>query len=109
MGNRALAALAVLTLLAGCFGYNKSAKRWSYVGNTVLILGGAGAITADVMSEETQPDLDRDGMADCEEMNRRCPYQSPVGGMMVAGVMLVAAGIIGIVINATRPEVKTSR
>ena len=109
MGTRAPAALVLLALLAGCFGYNKSAKRWAYVGNTVLILGGAGAITADVLSEETQPDLDRNGMADCEETNRRCPYQSPLGGMMVAGIVLVTAGVIGIVLNATRPEVKMSR
>src|SRR5213078_4192689 len=39
--SRALAALmACALLLGGCFGYNKSAKRWAYVGDTVLLLGG---------------------------------------------------------------------
>lgn len=102
--RRSLAALAVLALglglgTTGCFGYNKSAKRWAYVGDTVLILGGGGAIAADVLTRTEPPAC----------MGRDCPYESPVSGAIVAGTMLVTAGLVGMVINATRPNVKTSR
>jgi hypothetical protein len=94
-----LAACAICLGLSGCFGYNKSAKRWAYVGDTVLILGGGGAISADVLTRaEPEP---------CT--GRACPYESPVSGAIVAGTMLVTAGLVGILINATRPNVKTSR
>jgi quinol-cytochrome oxidoreductase complex cytochrome b subunit len=93
----AWALIASITLLTGCFGYNQPAKRWAYVGNTVLILGGGGAIAADVTST-TEP---------CTGDN--CPYQSPIHGAMVAGVVLVTAGLFGILFNATRSNVKTSR
>src|SRR6476469_7799414 len=96
---RAVALLAILALLPGCFGYNSGAKKWSYVGNTVLIVGGGGAIAGDILrSPEPCP---------TESMNG-C-YNPKVGGGMVAGVMLVTAGLIGIVINATRPNLKSSR
>jgi hypothetical protein len=95
----ALAALGLVFGTAGCFGYNKSAKRWSYVGDTVLILGGGGAIAADVLTKTEAPPC----------MGSACPYESPITGAMVAGSMLVTAGLVGIVINATRPNVKTSR
>ncbi|MGE5182951.1 MAG: hypothetical protein ACM31C_12850 [Acidobacteriota bacterium] len=94
---KAIALVASLTLVAGCFGYNSSAKKWAYVGNTVLIAGGGGAIGWDLAT--------RPGM--CTGNN--CPYQAPVGGGVVAGAVLVTAGLIGIIYNATRPEVKTSR
>ncbi len=97
----ALAVLAVLSLgLTGCFGYNKSAKRWAYVGDTVLILGGGGAIAADVLT--------KDEPAPCMP-GTMCPYESPISGAMIAGAMLVTAGLVGILVNATRPNVKTSR
>jgi hypothetical protein len=101
--RRSLAALAVLSLglgLTGCFGYNKSAKRWAYVGDTVLILGGGGMIAADVLT--------KDEPAPCKA-GTMCPYESPISGAIVAGAMLVAAGLVGIIVNATRPDVKTSR
>lgn len=101
--RRSSAILAVLVSLAfgasGCFGYNKSAKRWSYVGDSVLILGGGGAIAGDLLTKETQPPC----------MGRDCPYEKPFSGALVAGAILVTAGIFGIVLNATRPTVKTSR
>jgi hypothetical protein len=99
----ALALLASTTLLTslgslgGCFGYNKSAKRWAYVGDTVLIGGGGAAIAVDVTSQD----------APCVGDN--CPYRSPIHGVLVAGVVLVAAGLCGILFNATRTNVKTSR
>ena len=97
----ALAAIAALALgSTGCFGYNKSAKRWAYAGDTVLILGGGGAIAADVLTKDDPP-LCRPG--------NMCPYDSPVNGAMVAGTLLVTAGIVGLIVNATRPNVKTSR
>jgi hypothetical protein len=92
------ALLAILALAPGCFGYNSSAKKWSYVGNTVLILGGGGAIAADVL---TKPEP-------C--MGIGCPtYEPPLSGGVIADAILATAGLIGIVINATRPTVKTSR
>jgi hypothetical protein len=93
----AVALIASITLLAGCFGYNKSAKRWAYVGDSVLILGGGAAIAIDVTSKETP----------C--MGDNCPYKSPIHGALVAGVVLAAAGVFGILFNATRTNVKTSR
>jgi hypothetical protein len=93
----ALALVASITLLSGCFGYNRSAKRWAYVGDTVLVLGGGGAIALDVTSKD----------APCTGDN--CLYRSQIHGEMVVGAMLVAAGLAGFVINATRDNVKTSR
>jgi hypothetical protein len=98
--NRAIAVLATVTLLSGCFGYNRSAKRWSYVGDTVLLLAGGAAIAVDV-TNKPQACMDTTTMP--------CPYESPVGGAMVAGVVLAAAGLFGMIFNATRPIVKTSR
>lgn len=99
--RRWLAALAVLALGGtGCFGYNKSAKRWSYVGDSVLILGGGGAAAADVLTKDEPPPCMAGVM---------CPYESPVSGVVVVGAMLVTAGLVGIILNATRPDVKTSR
>lgn len=95
---RAVALLVIVALVSGCFGYNPGAKKWAYVGNSVLIAGGGGAIAGDVL---TKPEP-------CAPTDNGC-YQPLVSGAMVAGVMLVTAGIVGIVINATRSEVKTSR
>lgn len=92
-----IASISLVAFLSGCFGYNKSAKRWAYVGDTVLVLGGGGAIAADVTSKE----------APCTGEN--CTYRSPIHGAMVAGVVLAAAGLFGILFNATRDNVKTSR
>jgi hypothetical protein len=97
----ALAAVIALgTPLTGCFGYNQSAKRWAYVGDAVLILGGGAAIAGDVTSKDARcmPDA----------MGNGCTYQSSIHGQVVAGVVLAVAGLAGIVINATRPDVKTS-
>lgn len=93
----ALALIASLALLTGCFGYNRPARRWAYVGDTVLILGGGGAIALDLTSKD-EP---------CVGDN--CPYESPFSGALVAGVVLAAAGLVGILLNATRTDVKTSR
>ena len=95
--SRVVALVACLALATGCFAYNSSAKKWAYVGDTVLILGGGGAIAADLLTHEM-----------CEGAN--CPsFEPPFGGGTVAGVMLVTAGMIGIIVNATRSDVKTSR
>jgi hypothetical protein len=94
---KSIAVLAAVTLLAGCFGYNSSAKKWAYVGDVVLIAGGGAAIGADLA---TRP-------GPCT--GNSCPYQAPIGGGVVVGSLLVAAGVIGIIYNATRPELKTSR
>jgi hypothetical protein len=93
----AVALIAMVALLTGCFAYNKPAKRWAYVGDGVLILGGGGAIALDVTSKD-EP---------CTGDN--CPYKSPIHGAMVAGVVLVTAGLFGILFNATRANVKTTR
>jgi len=96
--------LAVIAMVAiggtGCFGYNPSAKRWAYVGDTVLIAGGGGAIAAGFLTKgESEPCMP----------GVMCPYESPVPGAAVVGALLVTAGIVGIIVNATRPNVKTSR
>lgn len=92
-----VAIFALGTLATGCFGYNRSAKRWAYVGDTVLIIGGGGAVAADVVGGH---DKVGEGVAE---------YQPLFGGMAVVGALLVAGGIAGMVINATRPDVKLSR
>jgi hypothetical protein len=93
---RVVALVACAALLSGCFGYSPSAKKWAYVGDTVLILGGGGAIAADLLTHEP-----------CEGLN--CGFDPPFGGGTVAGVVLVTAGLVGLVFNATRTPVKTSR
>ena len=98
--NRAIASLATAALVSGCFGYNKSAKRWSYVGDTMLILGGGAVIALDLTSS-SQMCVSGPGMP--------CPYEAPLTGPLVAGIVLAAAGLFGMVFNATRPNVKTSR
>lgn len=99
--SRALAALmACALLLGGCFGYNRSAKRWSYVGDTILVLGGGGVIAADVLTKDK---------ACMETATMKCGYEPPFSGALVVGAVLVTAGIFGYIFNATRDTVKTSR
>lgn len=86
-----------VVLASGCWGYNSSAKRWAYVGDAILMLGGGGAIALDLTNP---PEA-------CSGPN--CPYDSPIRGGLVAGAVLVGAGVFGMLVNATRPEVKTSR
>ena len=95
---RVVSLVLCVALLAGCFGYNSSAKGWSYVGDAILIAGGAAAAAYDVT--ENKPMM-------CEGAG--CPYQSPVRGGTVVGALLIGAGLIGIIFNATRDTVKTSR
>lgn len=95
---RVVALVACAALATGCFGYNASAKKWAYVGDTVLVLGGAAAITTDVLTNEPP----------C--MGTGCPdFELPFGGATVAGAVLLTAGIVGMIVNATRSTVKTSR
>ncbi len=98
--NRLVGVLAALPLVTGCFGYNQSAKRWAYVGDSVLIAGGGAAIATDLLTR-AQPCMEPPAI--------HCTYESPVTGAMVAGSMLVIAGVVGMIVNATRPVVKTSR
>lgn len=95
--TRPVGKLALVALLSGCFGYNSSAKGWSYVGDSVLIAGGGAAIA-----------LGATDKTDCTATGASC-YDAPVSGTVVAGALLVTAGIVGIIVNATRAEVKTSR
>ena len=84
-------------LVPGCFGYTRSAKHLAYVADTVLILGGGAAIAVDETSKTTP----------CEGTG--CPTYTPsIGGLLVAGVMLATAGLVGIVFTATRPVAKSS-
>lgn len=80
----------------GCFGYDPGAKKWAYVGDSVLIAGGAAAIAADLAT--------RPGTCTAEGC-----YQPAIDGGLVAGAMLVASGVVGMIFNATRTPVKTSR
>lgn len=99
--TRLLALVVSVTLVTGCFGYNKSAKRWAYVGDTVLLLSGGGVIALDLTSS-SEPCMESQGTP-------RCRYEPPFSGMLVAGAVLAAAGLFGYVFNATRPYVKTTR
>ena len=98
--KRAIAALLCLALLAtGCFGYNKSAKRWSYVGDPCSCSrGGGGAIAADLLTKKP---------ACMETATLKCDV--PAAGLaarMVAGrAARSAAGLCSaIIFNATRDE-----
>jgi len=97
--TRGLAVLALVALASGCFGYNKSAKRWSYAGNTVLILGGGATIGVDFLTK-SDPAPAMPGVED--------KYERPFSGALVAGSMLVAAGLLGMILTATRPNVKST-
>ena len=98
MGKRAVALSLVLATTSGCFGYNSSAKGWSYLGDALLIAGGGAAIAAD---QATKPEA-------CTGPG--CPTYTPsIGGGLVVGAVLVAAGVFGMIFNATRDNVKTSR
>lgn len=83
-------------MLPACFGYNRSAKGWSYVGDSMLIAAGGATIAVDVTAKP--------GMA-CEGCDR---YTPPFSGYLVAGVVLAVAGLTGLVLNATRPNLKNS-
>ena len=98
IGKRAVALVACLALLAGCFGYNSSAKKWAYVGDSLFVVGGGAAVGWDLA---TRP-------GPCSGPN--CPiYTSKIDGGLVAGVLLLSAGVFGFLFNATRSNVKTSR
>jgi len=101
LGRGAVAVLAAVTLLTGCFGYTQSAKRWAYAGDAVLIAAGGATIALDLTSSETpcMPDA----------MNNGCSYRSSIHGALIAGAVLAAAGVFGLLFNATRDTVKTSR
>ena len=97
--SRIIALVAIIACASGCFGYNRSAKRWAYAGDTVLVVGGGGAIAADLfLTEDTS--CEGEGCAS---------FETPFSGVLVAGVILATAGLVGFLLNATRPEVKTSR
>jgi hypothetical protein len=93
----ALVAALSSAMLTGCFGYNSSAKGWAYAGDGVLIAGGGAALALGVTDKSS-----------CKETGASC-YDAPFNGATVAGALLVTAGIIGIIVNATRTEVKASR
>ena len=95
---RSVALVACAALVSGCFGYNSGAKKWAYVGDTMLVLGGAGAVTYDLVSKDEM----------CTGSGCST-FDPPFGGAMVAGAVLITAGVVGMIVNATRPTVKTSR
>lgn len=98
MGQRITALAIVLALLPACWGYNSSAKRWSYAGNAMLMAAGGGAIAADVTAT-AEP---------CAGTGCQT-YQPPFSGLLLAGALVAAAGFVGMLLTATRPEVKTTR
>ncbi len=98
--GKLIALITVVAFTTGCFGYNRSAKRWSYVGDTVLILGGGGMIALDVTAAKPEPGLTTTAAEQ---------YEPPFSGVLLAGVVLAAAGLFGMLFNATRPNVRTSR
>src|SRR5579883_1316596 len=96
-GATAIAAMIVLAASvpsAGCFGYTRGAKGWSYVGDTLLVAAGGVAIGLDPKAHPA-----------CE--NTGCqPYTPPLSTGIVAGAIAIGAGLVGIVLNATRPLAK---
>jgi hypothetical protein len=42
-------------------------------------------------------------------MGNGCTFQPSIHGAMIGGIVLAAAGLFGILFNATRDDVKTSR
>jgi hypothetical protein len=107
--ERWLVALLAVTLVvsseAGCIGYSRSAKRAAYVGNSLLIASGGGALALGVLTYERR---------DCGNRGASMPAMSggdpqcidrisPVSGFAVVGAALVVAGLVGIVMTATRP------
>ena len=97
--GKLIALITVVAFTTGCFGYIRSAKRWSYVGDTALILGGGGMIALDLTAAKPDPGL---------TMTAAEQYEPPFSGVLLAGVVLAAAGLFGILFNATRPIVKSS-
>jgi hypothetical protein len=81
----------------GCFGYNRSAKNAAYLGDSFLIVSGGSAIGAELLL----------GKDSCEGAGCTQPL-SPVTGPLVAGTMLVTAGIVGLLLNITRPLAKSA-
>ena len=107
--SRAVALIVALALFAsGCWGYNSSAKRGAYVLDTTMIAAGGGLIALGVLSPpRTCMDIEMDtGVPDpaCHD-----PVAGPISGTLVAGALLVVGGLVAIVVNATRNNVKTSR
>lgn len=96
-----VASITLIAFLTGCFGYNKSAKRWAYVGDAILIAGGGTAIAIDVTEHQPRcmPDT----------MGNGCTFTPSIHGALIGGIVLAAAGLFGILFNATRDDVKTSR
>jgi hypothetical protein len=92
---RFVAAVLCVTMLVGCFGYNSSAKKWAYFGDSLLIAGGGGALAYGIEDKPTP----------C--MGEGCPYHSEIRGGMVAGALLIGAGLFGLLFNATRENVKS--
>jgi hypothetical protein len=84
-----------VAMLTGCFGYTSSSKKWAYVGDSLLILGGGATLAYGV--EDKPGACTGDG----------CEYHSEIRGGMVAGVALIAAGVFGMLFNATRETVKS--
>jgi hypothetical protein len=99
--SRATALVLVVALmgsLTGCFGYNKSSKGWAYVGDSILVLGGAAAIAEGATTSNKDMPCD-DGCS---------VYTAPFSGMLLAGIVVATAGLFGFVLNATRTNVKGS-
>lgn len=101
----ALAIFLSAVFSSGCIGYNRSAKRTAAVGDSLLILGGGAVIGAELLWG---------GEDSCNAANPNCRMSTqedlgPVTGPLVAGTVLVTAGIVGLILNFTRPNVKTSR
>jgi hypothetical protein len=107
--QRWLVALLAISVVAsssvGCIGYSRSAKRSAYVGNSLLIASGGGAIALGVLTYERRDCGNRGAsMPAMSSGDPQCIDRiSPVSGFAVVGAALVVAGLVGIVMTATRP------
>jgi hypothetical protein len=97
---RRIAVIAMIALGSGCIGYSRSAKRWAYVGNSGLIGVGGGALALGILSFDSSCST----TTMTSSSSNTCI--APVGrfsGISVVGAVLVVAGLVGIVLTATRP------
>jgi hypothetical protein len=89
-----VSAMLCVAMLTGCWGYTSSSKKWAYVGDSLLLVGGGAALAYGV--EDKPAACTGDG----------CEYHSSIRGAEVVGVALLAAGLFGLLFNITRENVK---
>ena len=113
MAGRIEGRTAVVT--GGCSGIGLATVRRFVEEGARVVIGdiddaGGEALVAELGGPDVATYVHVDVTSkDAPCMGDNCPYKSPIHGAMVAGVVLVTAGLFGILFNATRSNVKTTR